>query len=388
MKININERLKKSANYDPTKETINKSLAQLCKDVEDKKLIMPIFQRGLSWTTQKKVELYNFQLNGLAPVAPISINRIGLESLEMPHIEVLTRSPVPEPSLQSHSVMDGQQRITTNFQAYINDESIRGVVLDIGRGYFRNIEEEIKRNQIPVGILYNKDPEVYNAYLEKKKLTNDPSILSLLSQIRTKFLNYFYIINFAENLTGEEQIEWFDVLNLAGSKVTELQMILTRFQMKGLDFYKEYSNEFLARLEEEGFGYLFIQKDTEVSIPAAALNPALEKLYDKVHTSNYSPIPSDIKDRVISNMEPIELRKCFNWTLKGLDNTLSFLKLNKLVPDRIDFITYLTGYFVLNGNDEIPFNKTESLADWYKQTDFTNKTNSERRQMFNELLSI
>jgi len=87
-------------------------------------------------------------------------------------------------------------------------------------------------------------------------------------------------------------------------------------------------------------------------------------------------------------MEPIELRKCFNWTLKGLDNTLSFLKLNKLVPDRIDFITYLTGYFVLNGNDEIPFNKTESLADWYKQTDFTNKTNSERRQMFNELLSI
>src|SRR5690625_926861 len=219
MKININERLKKSANYDPTKETINKSLAQLCKDVEDKKLIMPIFQRGLSWTTQKKVELYNFQLNGLAPVAPISINRIGLESLEMPHIEVLTRSPVPEPSLQSHSVMDGQQRITTNFQAYINDESIRGVVLDIGRGYFRNIEEEIKRNQIPVGILYNKDPEVYNAYLEKKKLTNDPSILSLLSQIRTKFLNYFYIINFAENLTGEEQIEWFDVLNLAGNKV-------------------------------------------------------------------------------------------------------------------------------------------------------------------------
>ncbi len=83
---------------------------------------------------------------------------------------------------------------------------------------------------------------------------------SILGQIRTKFFNYFYTINYAQDLSGEEQIEWFDVLNLAGSRVPELQMKLTKLQIKGLDFYKEYSNIFRDRLEMAGLDHLFIQK--------------------------------------------------------------------------------------------------------------------------------
>ncbi|MGN7300342.1 hypothetical protein [Ferdinandcohnia sp. SAFN-114] len=59
-----------------------------------------------------------------------------------------------------------------------------------------------------------------------------------MGQIITKFFNYFYTLNFAQDLSGEEQIEWFNVLNLAGRRVPEIQMKLTRLQIKRLDFYK------------------------------------------------------------------------------------------------------------------------------------------------------
>ncbi|HGO3583239.1 TPA: hypothetical protein ACK03L_002804 [Staphylococcus aureus] len=53
-------------------------------------------------------------------------------------------------------------------------------------------------------------------------------------------------------------------------------MKLTKLQIKGLDFYKEYSNIFRDRLEMAGLDHLFIQKNTEASIPLATLNSAFE----------------------------------------------------------------------------------------------------------------
>jgi uncharacterized protein with ParB-like and HNH nuclease domain len=154
MAIRINRSLQKNAFRDPTKETVQKSISQLCNEVDIGQIIMPIFQRDLAWTTAKKVELYNFQLNGFAPVSPISINKIGPRSLDMPHVSMIDRLEVENPEGKL-SVIDGQQRISTNYQAYTNDESIRDIVLDITKGYFLDLKgKDIKKNQIPVGILY------------------------------------------------------------------------------------------------------------------------------------------------------------------------------------------------------------------------------------------
>src|SRR5699024_10872176 len=146
-------------------------------------------------------------------------------------------------------------------------------------------------------------------YLKKHPLLAEFSISSLLNQIRTKFFSYFYTVNYAQDLSGEEQIEWFDVLNLAGSRVPDVQMKLTRLQIKGLDFYKEYSNIFRDKLEVTGFDNLFLQKNTEVSIPLATLNSAFEIITDREqHILNYSPIPSDTKESLLSDLSPNKLR--------------------------------------------------------------------------------
>ncbi|EZY69690.1 TPA: hypothetical protein RVN67_002886, partial [Staphylococcus aureus] len=58
MSIRLNKKLNENAFNDPTKETIQKSINQLCSDVDSGQVIMPIFQRDLSWTAEKKIDLY------------------------------------------------------------------------------------------------------------------------------------------------------------------------------------------------------------------------------------------------------------------------------------------------------------------------------------------
>lgn len=390
MSIKISPLILTNAFNDPTKETINKSISQICNEVATGQIIMPIFQRDLAWTIEKKVDLYNFQLNGSAPVSPISMNKIGNRSIDMPHVSLLERLEVDNNHMLGKlSVIDGQQRISTNYQAFTNDESIRGIALDITRGIFVDLKDkDIRKNQIPVGVLYNKNPRVFTEYIKEHPLLAEFDVSSLLSQVRTKFFNYFYTINFAQDLPGDEQIEWFDVLNLAGSRVPEVQMKLTRLQIKGLDFYKEYTNIFQEKLELHGFD-LFVQKNTEVSIPLATLNPSVEIVLNKKHSSNYSPMPSDKKDSIITEMDSGLLRDCFKMTLDGLDLALEFISDNGLAePSRIDYITYLTGYFVYKNGS--PFTDTNrlNLLEWYGNVNFANKSNQDRRDIFNELLEL
>lgn len=389
MSIKINKMLETNAFNDPTKETTQKSISQLCEEVESQGLIMPVFQRDLAWTTGRKIDLFNFQLNGFAPVSPLSMNRTGPKSLDMPHVTLLNRSKVEDLNEGKLSVIDGQQRISTNYQAYINHESVKDVVFDISRGVFTDLKgKRTKKNQIPVGVLYNIKPSVFTDYIKNHKQLIEYDVSSLLGQIRTKFFNYFYTINFAQDLTGNQQIEWFDVLNLAGSRVPDVQMKLTRLQIKGIDFYTEYADTFRDKIEMSGLDELFIQKNTETSIPLATLNPAIEVISNKNHSLNYSPIPSDTKESVISDMKIDDLRKCFHMTLDALDNALNFIDTNSLIPSRIDYITYLTGYFVFNKNNEFSNQNRKELINWYENTDFLNKTNSERRKMFIQLINI
>ena len=73
-------------------------------------------------------------------------------------------------------------------------------------------------------------------------------------------------------------------------------------------------------------------------------------------------------------------------TLEALDNVLDFIDDNELKkPTRIDYINYLIGYFIFNGNDSMDKDK-EFLIKWYDTVNFTNKSNSIRRDIFTNLI--
>ncbi|HFJ9275140.1 DUF262 domain-containing protein [Bacillus cereus] len=382
--MKINEDLMKAASFNPTKKTYQIAVSKMCEEIASSQIVLPLYQRDVSWTLQKCVDLLNYQLLGKAPVAPISINQINHTEKAVEQVSLIEREPIGGSLTGKLSVTDGQQRLTTNYKAYINSNEFRNVVLDLAEGKFRIVDGKMKKHQIPVGVLLNQDISEFFDYTQSLK----PVVTNLLLQIRNKIRDYNYTINLAEDLTEDEQIEWFEVLNNAGSRVTRIQMQISKLKSFGIDIYVQYTNVFRDKIEEAEMN-VFKLKATEVSIPIAALNTAYEVVTSKPHSLNFTPIPSDTRESQIFSLPNSELLKCLNLTLEALDEAINFIRANRLsIPKRVDYLTYLTGFFVWNHNNEISSVREDKLIQWYKTVNFSNKSNGERRNIFNNLLKI
>lgn len=390
--MRINAKIEAAASFNPTKKTHQMDIASMCERIKNNRMTLPLYQRDLSWNLQKAVDLFNFQLFGKAPVSPISINEISdATDSDVPQISFLTRELIEWSDIKGdhQSVVDGQQRLTTNFKAYINDESFRNIVLDFARGTFRTVEGTIAPSQVPVGILFNQEEKVLMDYLREKGTFND--LFAIALRVRTKIRSYNYTINIAENLTEDEQIEWFEVLNNAGSRVTALQMSFSKLKMHDLDIYSDYTEPFKEKAYEYGFGDLFMPFTTNVSYPIAALNPAYEVVEKgSRHSSNYAPIPSDTKESILTKLSVTKLEEIIQLTLDSLEKALEFVVDNELkdITDRMDYILYLSGFFAYYGNQPLDNAVESKLIDWVETVDFTNQSNSDRRRLFSELLKL
>lgn len=390
--MKIHNKIDSATNFNPTKKTHQMDIATMCEKIVNNRLTLPLYQRDLSWTLQKAVDLFNFQLFGKAPVAPISINEISdITENFVPQVSFLNRELVSQSVIKGdhQSVVDGQQRLTTNFKAYINHDSFRNIVLDISRGSFRIVEGIIAKNHIPVGILFNKEESVLTDYLIEKNTFKE--LYSIALRVRTKIRSYNYTINIADNLTEDQQIEWFEVLNNAGSRVSTLQMSFSKLKLHNLDIYTDYTNPFKEKAFEYGFEELFTPFTTNVSYPIAALNPAYEVVVkDSYHNTNYAPIPSDTKEAILTKLDIDTLKSIIEITLDSLEKGLEFIVNNNLQDyiTRMDHILYLTGFFAYQQDKQLDSPKLKKLVKWVEDVDFTNQSNSSRRELFTELLEI
>ena len=361
--MEINENLLKLANYDPTKESKQLNIFGLCSKIEKNNLSLPLYQRDMSWTLQKSISLLNFQLLVKSPVSPISVNIIEDINESVPQIQFLSREII-EISNGQYSVVDGKQRLTTNYKAYINHDDYKNIVLDLKKGKFILINSQIRKHQIPVGVLYHYDESTLTKYISGNKFLSLPEIFSGLLQIRSKFKNYHYTINLSHDLFEDEQIEWFEVLNNAGSRVTTIQMRFSKLKAYGLDIYKDYANVYKQLVLDCGFD-LFKPLSTDVSYPIAALNPIYEKEILTTHKNNFAPIPSDVKEDQLCNLNVDTLKEYCEITLEYLKKALSFIKDNGLRnPERVDYINYLIGYFIFHSDEDF-INQKSDLISWY-----------------------
>lgn len=386
--MKVSKSLMESASFNPTEKSHKMSVLDMCKKIEANEITLPLYQRDVSWTLNQSIDLLNYQLLGKAPVAPISMNIITDLNDFVPQVSFIDREVISSVEKGLSSVVDGQQRLTTNYKAYSNSEDFRNIVLDIARGRFLLVEGAMSRAQIPVGILLNKEDSVFYEFMTEKNLMKDPMAMSVLLQSRSKIRNYYYTINQADNLSEDEQIEWFEVLNNAGSRVSALQMRFSKMKVHGIDIYVMYTLKFKNRILEYGYDFFAPQK-TSVSYPIAALNSAYEIVMNKIHSDTYTPIPSDTKENQLCSMEPSLLKQCFSMTLDALEKALEFINNENLVaPDRIDYINYLTGYLVYYPKALEDPKKKEHLIEWYNTVDFNNKSNSKRRTIFSKMLSV
>jgi hypothetical protein len=384
----INENLTQYASLNPTQKTHTQSMESLCKEIESGNLVLPVYQTGLRWTKQKNIDLYNFMLRGKAPVAPISMNVIrdvlkAIEQVTFIHRDIIVGSLIGK-----YSVTDGQQRLTCLFKAYINDPDLEDIVFDVSRAKFQPLNSQIKNYQIPVGILLNKNVDAFYKYMNSNSFLKKDTTKDAVLSVRKKFFSYNFVINMAEDLDEAEQVNWFEVLNNAGSQISKLQMKFAKMLVQGLDIYPEYIDIFVKKIQEIGLMKLFKTKDTEVSFPISALNPAYEVLTKQpIHAQNFCPIPSDTKEGRLVTLDPDQLREIINVTLDYLDQTIAFVKAEGLkTPTRMEQITYLLGVFVYHGSTHLGNEQKTNLIEWYNTVSFTNMSNSERRQTFDSLL--
>lgn len=132
------------------------------------------------------------------------------------------------------------------------------------------------------------------------------------------------------------------------------------------------------------------KKIQKYPFPIASLNAAYEVVTQRDHhVRNFSPMASDTKEKQLCALSVDELKKCFELTLRGLDQTIAFFDDNDIArPKRIDHITYIVGLFVHNRNRDLSENQIEALIEWYKKADFTNKSNDQRRDMFIDIIKL
>ncbi|WP_062325119.1 GmrSD restriction endonuclease domain-containing protein [Holzapfeliella floricola] len=347
----ISNKLEQGCSFDPTKQSQSSNISTLNQQIDDLTIVLPIYQRNLSWPESKMVSLFNYQLFGKAPVAPISFNKLSYDN-KVNQVDLINREIIDSNKLSNEtlSIIDGQQRLATNYKAYINHESVQNIVLDANQGRFKLVKDNSKYDyQIPVGILLNKNEEELTNYLDNSGFKSFKDI-STIAKVRTKLTQYSYTIHIANRMIEKEQIEWFEVLNNAGSKVTALQMAFAKLGSNDFDIYREYAEPFSKKIAEIDMDNLFKPYTTNVSYPVALLTPELEVHLKTPHSNNFCPIPSDTKEKKLARLDSNTLKMIINETLNDLDKALALLKTKKLYSkiDRMDYILYLAGYYAHN----------------------------------------
>ena len=196
-----------------------------------------------------------------------------------------------------------------------------------------------------------------------------------------------YTVHIANDMNEKEQIEWFEVLNNAGSRISTIDLSLSKLHTHDFDIHKEFIAPYQQEVEKYGFKKLFLPFSTKVSFPIASLNPAYELSFQHgAHNKNYAPIPSDTKENKLTKLNSSELREIKVLTLNGLHRALQFISNNNLQKyiTKMTYIMYLTGYFVFCPNES---KYDQQLINWVKNTNFTNATNGEKRDIFEKLIN-
>ena len=382
--MNINKHLLEAVNLNPTKDSRQEYVFTLCEYIEKNELALPLYQRDVCWTLDKCVKLLNYQLLSKSPMSVISINIINNTEKEfaVPQVSFIERKLLSKTVRGQMSVVDGQQRLTTNYKAYCNHPDLKSVVLDLGKGKFVINAEAYRENQIPVGVLLNKDDNELITYTEKNKALSAPMTVNALLQIRNKIKTYQYTINFATNLTEDEQIYWFEVLNTAGSRTSAIQMKFSKLKVHDIDIYTQYAYVYRDMIQEHGYDFF------KLSYSIAALNPAYEVLFSGKHSNNFAPISSDTKENQLCKLNPDKLKECFEMTLEALEKALNFIENNDLEKyNRPYFVNYLIGYFVFH-KEKISNQQKNNLINFYKNVALGNQTNAERRSLYSILLNL
>lgn len=357
------------------------NVEDVCKLLKSGKMRFTFEYSEIVWTRDHIIAYLNNMIFGNTPISPIAINIESLNSFSYDLTEEISKKPFEDTTNIQYAVIDGRQRIQLYFKSYTNNPDFANIVLDLSLYRFK-IMSDMEKNSIPIGIIFNENESVFTSYISKKT----DSQVELLKAVRNRFFKHTIMVMFANNLFRDQQLKWFTELNNAGSSMTGADMLLFKLDAKDntLKPYESYILPYNNLISNYGFDYLVSSSKAKISYPLTALNPLIELMFRVGHKNNYTPIPSDVKISIIDSIHPNDLRTMFADSLIALNWTLEFLKKIEIIPTRMEYITFISGFYILRNPTENAYNV---LKTWCEETIFTDTTNTEKRQIYSNLLS-
>lgn len=218
MDINV-DKIKEALSFDPTNESWHLTAADLLKKADEKQLTTSELGRRYSqedyWDFDTDAAFLNDQLFSKLPLPAIAININGDNSNGVKKAALWCWETLDN---SAWSIVDGKQRLSVIYDAWSSkpdyDEVNYDIVFNLVDGAFEYIDDIPSKEEVPVDFILNKDQQKLTDYITKRFSDNEvKEVTPLLFGIRNKILNYTYTILTANDLTKEEQQNWYRILH-------------------------------------------------------------------------------------------------------------------------------------------------------------------------------
>jgi hypothetical protein len=235
------------------------SLKHLLGSIQARTLALPDFQRDFVWEPRATEEL----IESIARSFPAG------SLLLMPYRpdtftpRAIQNAPVLDDFLPSKLVLDGQQRLTSLYQAFygvsdyryffdlkplLDDEDIEEAVFyrHVNRsGRLRTLEQQADALVLPLGVLFSETGGFYawwESVVEHKRNEGE-DVVELKDRVRGVYDRFikpmeeyqFPVVTLDQETSLEAVCSIFETLNRTGIRLSVFELLAARFYAKGLD---------------------------------------------------------------------------------------------------------------------------------------------------------
>lgn len=210
--VNIDNLKAKLENTPKINQEVFINTKEICQLADAGKFEIPPFKVIFdnAWDAEQKVAFLNSMLYSKMPPSTLAFNVDG----SMPDLHTfLPNNQYHMSAFDKIEIIDGIQRINLLYDAWINNYTVKNIVLDLEEGKFRTTQAtRLKPSLLPLGILLNRDENIFSEYL--RKISDQKEAYFTLYSIRAKLLsNYNFSILTTQNQSLEEQRNWWHLLN-------------------------------------------------------------------------------------------------------------------------------------------------------------------------------
>lgn len=209
----INSKLQEVLQYNSNQVITTYSIQNLCFMIDNDQLTVPSYKETAEWANRYKMDLFNYELFAKTPVTEI-LALSNNSSDNVSQLSIYRGQEIPQNKLSDTiSVLDGSQRLLTNYQAYINDQGVKDIALNLEVPRFEIIDGTTDTtNLLPIGVLMNHDLSLLSSWLIDHQDKIDDEGQKIILGIRSKLMDCKLVVQVAEGLDQTEQLVYYKML--------------------------------------------------------------------------------------------------------------------------------------------------------------------------------